>query len=874
MRLVIFLVGSWCISLLDDCSVYSMVESDPKMGKKMQNKYIFSGNSNFMKESLRASHKSSMGEANMSTEPNVKEGESTSTNENKFPGMPIKSLSSRNKANMKGITYIPRAGIIYNASQIRKFQYESVTELDRSSQMNALPNMQEADNLPGADFTRRIHLPTQPTSKTRSMQFPTADEACGSPTICRCHTSLAICSNVPYIPKLPNQIKAAIVADSKFQTVNREIMQNLTSLNLTYLLLGNNSVQNITSDAFEDLRHLRKLEIDHERQLKPVTVRNMLHAVSKSLESFVIKELNWTSYANSTFFPGDLFAGLSNSSLTHVGIIRCNMSIFSDSWFPVDNSVRSLDLTQNFIRLGRATYAKLTNLQNLTLYMNSYKNFPDFCNDSLRLPNLKSLDIAANKLTDFYSLNRRLSCLESLETLNINKHSIRILYDRTFESLKSLKTLYVSEISQLYILQGNAFNSDTLQRIVFDDNSFQFTSTSFNPKEIFKNLPSLLSLDISRNYLQMESKFMVQMLRPLENLQDLQMFDMSIWYLPYNLTGLLPSLQTLNVSKNEIANFNGQQIFGNNPKVKILDFSQNRISIINQTTFPESLLNNLESLRLTFNPLSCTCHDVRWFYDWLRNPGNRKKIVNIDNLRCESPDYLKNKPLISLSVGEICPLSEEVKNLIIGLSVSVVLVLIVIITLYKSRWHIRHWLFIVRSHRRSGYTRLPDDESFVYHAFLVYAEEDRGFVHDVLLPKLEVQHGFKLCVHFRDFEVGKFIADNIVDNMNKSKKIIVVLSNNFAKSKWCDFELMIAQKRLITESRDLLVLILYKEVDFRYMSDKLRMLLTTMTYAKWSHDHAGESLFWDQIIKGLQENGSFGKEANKPQNYTTDLSRI
>ncbi|KAK3099695.1 hypothetical protein FSP39_008147 [Pinctada imbricata] len=252
------------------------------------------------------------------------------------------------------------------------------------------------------------------------------------------------------------------------------------------------------------------------------------------------------------------------------------------------------------------------------------------------------------------------------------------------------------------------------------------------------------------------------------------------------------------------------------------------------------------------NPLSCSCQDVKWFYDWLQRPSNRQKVVSLDTTRCGSPDYLKGKALVTLTLREICPMSAEIKHLIIGLCVSVLLILMVSGLLYRSRWHIRHWLFIVRSSRRPEYTRLPSDD-FVYDGFLVYAEDDRRFVHDTLIPRIENQEGYKLCVHFRDFDVGKFIADNIVENMNKSRKVIVILSNSFAKSRWCDFELMIAQRRLLSERGDILILILYKDIDFRHMSSSLRMLLTTMTYAKWTNDSSGQTVFWEQILHGLRQ---------------------
>jgi hypothetical protein len=50
-------------------------------------------------------------------------------------------------------------------------------------------------------------------------------------------------------------------------------------------------------------------------------------------------------------------------------------------------------------------------------------------------------------------------------------------------------------------------------------------------------------------------------------------------------------------------------------------------------------------------------------------------------------------------------------------------------------------------------------------------------VYGPLQTYLEKNQGFKLGLHERDFEAGKYIADNIIDAINTSKKIIFVISS-------------------------------------------------------------------------------------------------
>jgi toll-like receptor 13 len=58
-----------------------------------------------------------------------------------------------------------------------------------------------------------------------------------------------------------------------------------------------------------------------------------------------------------------------------------------------------------------------------------------------------------------------------------------------------------------------------------------------------------------------------------------------------------------------------------------------------------------------------------------------------------------------------------------------------------------------------------------------------------LLKKLESSN-LNICIHHRDFDVGEHITNNIEKYMSKCWKIIVVMSNQFAESEWCQWEII------------------------------------------------------------------------------------
>ncbi|KAF4521204.1 hypothetical protein B566_EDAN011489 [Ephemera danica] len=61
---------------------------------------------------------------------------------------------------------------------------------------------------------------------------------------------------------------------------------------------------------------------------------------------------------------------------------------------------------------------------------------------------------------------------------------------------------------------------------------------------------------------------------------------------------------------------------------------------------------------------------------------------------------------------------------------------------------------------------------------------DRTWVQDVLLQTLENdENKYSLCLHERDFRLGRYIMDNVAECMDISCNVILVLSPNFVRSK-------------------------------------------------------------------------------------------
>lgn len=99
-------------------------------------------------------------------------------------------------------------------------------------------------------------------------------------------------------------------------------------------------------------------------------------------------------------------------------------------------------------------------------------------------------------------------------------------------------------------------------------------------------------------------------------------------------------------------------------------------------------------------------------------------------------------------------------------------------------------------------------------------------------------------------QVGTSILENIINSMDQSRWILLVLSKAFLQSHWCQFELHLAQHRLLETRREDLILVLLENIPNDRRPKILRYLMLTKTYIQWPVDNSddiGKMMFWKRL---------------------------
>ncbi|XP_064612580.1 toll-like receptor 13 [Liolophura sinensis] len=120
----------------------------------------------------------------------------------------------------------------------------------------------------------------------------------------------------------------------------------------------------------------------------------------------------------------------------------------------------------------------------------------------------------------------------------------------------------------------------------------------------------------------------------------------------------------------------------------------------------------------------------------------------------------------------------------------------------------------------------------------------------VLRNVLENENNYTLCLHDRDFPVGVSIQQNIVDAVNNSRKVILVISKAFLTSDWCEFEIQMAGMRMVRDGREnAIIVIMMEEIPVAEMPRSLLNLWKHITFLLWDNEQADEPEFWDRLLE-------------------------
>ncbi|XP_019786814.2 interleukin-18 receptor 1 isoform X1 [Tursiops truncatus] len=242
---------------------------------------------------------------------------------------------------------------------------------------------------------------------------------------------------------------------------------------------------------------------------------------------------------------------------------------------------------------------------------------------------------------------------------------------------------------------------------------------------------------------------------------------------------------------------------------------------------------------------------------WLASKILRIETVNENNLNfsynctAASEGGIDTKSFILLKKEDPVDIPGHIftRGMIVAVLISVVIVcLVTVCAIYRVDLVLFYRHFLGRDET------LTDGKT--YDAFVSYLKECRPengeehtFAVEILPRVLEKHFGYKLCIFERDVVPGRAVVDEIHSLIEKSRRLIIVLSKSYMSNE-VRYELESGLHEALVERKIKIILIEFTPIgDFTFLPQSLK-LLKSHRVLKWQADKSlsYNSRFWKNLL--------------------------
>ena len=276
-------------------------------------------------------------------------------------------------------------------------------------------------------------------------------------------------------------------------------------------------------------------------------------------------------------------------------------------------------------------------------------------------------------------------------------------------------------------------------------------------------------------------------------------------------------------------------------------------------SFTEPLVS-LKYMMFTEFETFCSC-DNAWLVPWAKNQKQVEVMINpiegeeldVNSLKCLSDNGMDRLNFLKYSEANCS--SDPGFVLFLATCLGVLLFMLAVL-LHNLAGHYLLPFYHITLGWLSEAMRSNSRRRYHYDAFVSYSGKDERWVVEELLPNLE-QRGppfLRLCLHSRDFQLGKDIVENITESLYRSRHTLCLVSRHYLHSNWCSLEMRLATCRLQAEHRDVLILVFLEKISPRRLSvhHRLARLVKTRTYLDWPQEPGQQEAFWDKLWTKLK----------------------
>ncbi|XP_060118167.1 single Ig IL-1-related receptor isoform X1 [Heteronotia binoei] len=193
------------------------------------------------------------------------------------------------------------------------------------------------------------------------------------------------------------------------------------------------------------------------------------------------------------------------------------------------------------------------------------------------------------------------------------------------------------------------------------------------------------------------------------------------------------------------------------------------------------------------------------------------------------------------------------------------LLILMSVTYVKCRLNVLLWY-------RNRYGDLEINDGKLYDAYVSYANstDDRKFVNFIMKPQLENRYGYKLFLDDKDILPNSEPSADLIMNVSRCRRLIVVLSNAYLEQEWCNSNFREGLWRLLELSQRPIFVAFesqYREIAHPAI-DLLKQHKNTVTLLIWcAGSMMPSSDFWKELCLALPRKVSCRGLRGDPQTH-------
>ncbi|NXO04662.1 ILRL1 protein, partial [Rhinopomastus cyanomelas] len=148
----------------------------------------------------------------------------------------------------------------------------------------------------------------------------------------------------------------------------------------------------------------------------------------------------------------------------------------------------------------------------------------------------------------------------------------------------------------------------------------------------------------------------------------------------------------------------------------------------------------------------------------------------------------------------------------------------------------------------------------IYDAYVIYPQNHtsevnfvENFVYQIMPDILENKYGYRLCIYGRDIYPGEDTASAIERKMQKSRRLIILLTRQLMDCEEHAYDQHIAlYNALIQYNTKVILLEMEKIWTYEKLQESLRFIIKQQGTVKWKKQHTlhpqlSNSKFWKQV---------------------------